>query len=67
MKNVIPIRDGLELGFVDRELQASMIRELNRDADRIALEARNRGRVEGMLAASVFVIAGLTAASFLVI
>lgn len=67
MKNVIPIRDGLELGFVDRELQASMIRELNRDADRIALEARNRGRVEGMLAAAIFVVIGLSFASFLVI
>lgn len=67
MNNVTPIRDGLEFGFVDRELQASMIRELNRDADRIALEARNRGRVEGMLAASLFVVIGLSFASFLVI
>lgn len=66
-ENVIPIRPSVELGYIDRDLQHRIVLELQRDVDRLTLEARNRGRIEGMLAASVFVIAGLTAASFLVI
>lgn len=65
MSNVTPIRDTLELGYVDRELQATIARELSRDVDRLTLEARNRGRFEGMLAASVFVIIGLSIASLI--
>lgn len=65
MTNVTPIRPTVELGYVDRELQATIARELSRDVDRITLEARNRGRLEGMLAASIFVIIGLGLASLI--
>lgn len=65
MTNVTPIRPTVELGYVDRELQATIARELSRDIDRITLEARNRGRLEGMLAASIFVIIGLGLASLI--
>jgi len=65
--NVTPIRDSLELGYVDRDLNERIVRELNRDVDRITIEARNRGRIEGMLVASAFVIVGLAIASLVTI
>ena len=65
--NVTPIRDSLELGYVDRDLNERNVHELNRDVDRITIEARNRGRIEGMLVASAFVIVGLAIASLVTI
>jgi hypothetical protein len=61
--NVYPIRPSITTQHVDRDLQKKIIRELQRDVDAVAKEARDRGRVEGFILTAAFVLTGLTAAS----
>ena len=59
--NVTPIRDDLEPVYVDKR---DLVNALNQDVDRIAREARDRGRIEGCICMAVFVVVGFTLGSF---
>lgn len=63
--NVTPIRPDLEPVYVDQALKRDMIRALNRDVEQLAREAREKGRIEGCIAMSIFVIGGLMLATWL--
>lgn len=78
MSNVFPIRQDDTFDWTDwvrdRDASIRLFNEVMQEHDRdkaqleqAARDARDRGRIEGMLAASVFVIAGLTIASIVVI
>lgn len=64
MSNVTPIRDDLEMVYVDQHIKRDLVNALNTDVDRVAREARDRGRIEGCICMACFIVTGLTIASF---
>ena len=56
--NVTPIRDDIT---IDQRYNRDLVRALNADVDKIAREARDKGRIEGAIAIACFVVTGLVA------